>query len=435
MKINARSFRRAVALCAVLALAAAASAEQKGSPTGITKLPPKITPASPASPAGVDTGGGVPGGYGPGALSLQQLTRVARPNLALFLPFDRDCASPNNPTVPLDLACGRPLFNRNSYIAPFGRLRDSQRFGILAFGALQPMFIAVPPVAQAYSLDMNQACTMAVWVFPERLGGLTGSANQTLFCRGVTTLENAPSYCLALSPNGIPYFEGRVPANWPNPGPWVRQAARAVTLGRWQHVCVVFNAGQVSFYIDGQPAGQLTAPAKALDAVRPSDCPLYIGARYAYDPTGDIRDPYFGYLDDLALWNRALLPRDIAMLASDNDGNGIADYWDFMITGRVPPPSGSTVAPTPTPVSPTPTPTPGPAFTGQTKITPVSPKKTARYKSPAPPNFPQGGGPGAIGPGGMEGGHDGVNITPTPTAAPRPKGFTSTARPTPVKKK
>ncbi|MCX8035712.1 MAG: LamG domain-containing protein [Candidatus Sumerlaeia bacterium] len=435
MIVGKISLCRATVVCTVLALGALAYAGQKGPATGITKLTPKATAGSPASPAGVDTGKGVPGGYGPGALSLQQLTRIARPNLAVFLPFDRDCVVPNNPTVPLDLGGGHAVFNRNSYIAPFGRLRDSQRFGILAFGAIQPMFIAVPPAAHTLALDMNQACTIAVWVFPERLGGLTGSANQTILCRGVTTLENAPSYCLALSPNGIPYFEGRVPANWPNPGPWVRQAARAVSLGRWQHICVVFNAGQVSFYIDGQPAGQLTAPAKALDAVRPSDCPLYIGARYAYDPTGDIRDPYFGYLDDLALWNRPLLPRDIAMLVSDNDSNGIADYWDFMITGRVPPPTGSKVTPTPTPVTPTPTPTPGPAFTGQTQATPVSPKKTPRYKSPTPPGVPQGVGPGALGPGGMESGPGGAIVAPTPTPTPRAKGFTSTARPTPLKKK
>jgi hypothetical protein len=416
-------------------------------------------------------GGTLPGrAYGRGAQTPLQLIQYAKPNLVVYFPFDRDTYDRNNPTIPLDIV-GHPVFNAGAYMRP-GRLRDSERFGPLA-----PMFIAVPSAPNALALDMSQYCTIAAWVLPERLGGFSGSNNETILSRGVTSIDPSLSYCLYLSPTGVPTFESRIPPNYPNPGVWTRQANRSVGLGMWRHVAVVFNAGTINFYIDGQLAGQSTAPARAVDGVRLPECPVYIATRFVNNQTNEIRDPYFGHLDDLALWNRPLKPDEITLLVTDADGNGMADFWDLQITGYLPAPmSGANPTSGPTPVPPTPispvileknrpptpsgppgggtmrlTPTPAPTRT-PSRITPLKPEgepgnrvspvatPTPRRdkKGPASPSSPKVTSPESAAPSAPPPGvrrqptpRGGVKPTPTPrspdgsaeTAPPPPRGF------------
>jgi len=359
----------------ILVVSEGRSAPGQKSRSALTRATPKTT-----SPAATPLAGtAVPARpYGTGAQTPLQLLNRGKPNLLIYFPFDRDVYDRNNPAVPLDIM-GHLIYNSGAYMRP-GRLRDSERFGPLV-----AMFIAVPPAPNTISLDMSQYCTIAAWVLPERFGGITGTNSEAILCRGVTTTDNSLSYGLYLSAAGIPVFESRVPPNLPNPGPWARQASRGVAPGQWHHVCVVYEAGIVSFYIDGQSAGQSQAPPpRVLDSVRLAQCPVYIGTRFVNDLTGEIRDPYFGYLDDLALWNRPLKPNEIALLASDADGNGMADFWDLLITGFYPAPASGTTptsgtAPTPIPPTPTRSPftikgakTPTPSATPAGRVAPRS---------------------------------------------------------------
>jgi len=315
------------------------------------------------------------------------------------------------------------------------------------------MFLAVSPAGLATDLSMNQGCTIAVWLSPERRGGLNGSTNMTILSRGVTTQENTVCYGLGLNPQNVPFFESRVPANWPQPGPWTRQATRSLGSG-WNHVAAIFNGGAVSFYINGQPAGQAQAPARQLDSVRYPALPVYVGARFVSDVTGEIREPYFGAIDDLALLSRPLSGTDIALLASDADANGMADYWDFQITGHLPAPNpylttGPITTPTPTPSKPKGYPiqkkATGPGGSGPSV-------EGGRPQGPSPKRNP--GTAPRVGPGGPETGPSGPTApgtsvppanrdrrmgpgpaptqppaapnapkaTPTPTPTPRPSG-------------
>jgi hypothetical protein len=341
---------------------------------------------------------------------------VTRPNLVVYFPFDRDCYAPNNPAVPLDLSPnGRTIYNFGAYMSG-GRLRDGLRFGLDAFGVARPMYLVVPQMPSAYDLNMTAACTMAAWVSDERPGGLSGSSDQTIMCRGATDQDNRVSYCLGLTAQMVPFFE-----SWAPTGAWRRMADRQISSG-WQHVCVVFFGGNVSFYINGQPAGQSKAPVPTLgQPVLNSQVPLFIGVRFANQQTGDFRDPYFGTLDDVALWNRALTAPEISLLATDANGNGIADYWDTLITGIRPAPiSGSPGVPTPTPTISSPyrsisgpqPPGPTPSGSKSTNVTPKSSgSKSSRGPSQSGPSGPNRlGGPGGSPPGPAK--------TPTPTPIP-----------------
>jgi hypothetical protein len=385
------------------------TAPAPGQREGIIRLTPRVTlPGATPTPVG----GTIPGrAYGRGAQSPLQLLQFAKPNLIVYFPFDRDVYDRANPGIPLDIV-GHPVYNDGAYAGP-GRLRDAVRLGPLA-----PMFLSVVSAPNTISLDMNQYCTVVAWVLPERLGGLTGAANETILSRGVTMTDPSLSYAFYLSPRGIPTFESRVPTGYPNPGIWTRQASRGIGIGLWRHVAVVFNAGTVTFYIDGQPAGQATAPARAVDGVRFPQCPLYVGARFVTDQVTEIRDPYFGLLDELALWNRPLKDAEIVLLATDADVNGMADFWDQMITGYLPAPISTpltttgTVTPTPIPPvprfspislekgrTPTPTPSGGPARMGPPRLTPT----------PTPTRTPS-----RIVPYGRESGPGSPSATPTP---------------------
>jgi hypothetical protein len=431
IRLTVAAMLSAMALLAVAEGLAAPGPAQRPGPA-LTRATPKVTPPGSTSPAG----GGPTGVYGRGAQTPLQLIPMAKPNLVIYFPFDLDVYDRANPTVPLDIV-GHPIINSGAYARP-GRLRDSLRFGPLA-----PMFLAVPSAPNTLSLDITRYCTIATWVLPERLGGFTGTNNETILARGVTSIDPSLSYAFYLSSKGVPVFESRIPPGYPNPGAWTRQAARGIGIGLWRHLAVVFNAGAISFYIDGQPAGQATAPALAVDTVRIPQCPIFIGTRFSSEQTGDIRDPYFGLLDDLALWSRPLRADEIALLVSDADGNGIADYWDQQITGYLPAPiavtpaTSGTVTPTPIPPTPTrspftvdknrtptPTPTPrpsGPPFgKGSFRPTPTPTPTPPRIM----PNKPEGRplGPGSPTPTPVRRGKQGPTPTPTPTPTPKRSG-------------
>jgi len=399
-------------LICLMALLGAAHGATPAAPTG-----PRALSVSGPTPAPGATGlAGGTGIYGPGAVSPLQLLRVTRPNLAVFFPFDRDCYAPNNSAVPLDLSPNsRTVFNFGGYMWR-GRLRDGMRFGLDAVGVLRPAYLVVPQMPVSYDLDMTGVCTMAAWVSDERPGGLTGSGDQAIMCRGATDQDNTVSYCLGLTSAMVPFIE-----SWAPSSAWRRMADRQISAG-WQHVCVVFSGGSVSFYINGQLAGQSKAPAPSLrPLILNSQVPLFIAARFASQVTGEIRDPYFGILDDVALWNRALTPIEISALASDVNGNGISDYWDTLITGIRPAPipgAPGTVTPTPTISSPyrsiTGPQPPNPTAPGS-KSSKVTPKPTPSMSSsgssqqgPSGPN--RRGGPGGPPPG--------PSKTPTPTPLP-----------------
>jgi len=355
---------------------------------GLTQGSPKKTPA--VTPTPLPQGG--TSGYStrPPAQSLLQLTQIPvnRPCLVVFLPFDRECFSPNN--IPLDLGSpvrypgsNHPIICNGPYIWG-GRFRQALRFGFSPFGGIQPMHLAVLVPSALADLNMNQTCTMAAWVYPELLGGPDGSTNMMIMSRGAVPENNySVGYAFGLTPQGQPFLESRIPPASAYPGriaagPWTVKAKGAVPLRRWTHVCVVFEYGSIRFYFNGvpeEPPQHMPGMLKAFDAANLGITPLFVGARFASG--AEIREPYFGLLDDVALWSIPLYPRYvdlgaiaatrprdmyIKMLASDGEYQ-IAAYWQYLITGNL---SGVASSTTPT--------------TASTPVSPISPRSL--IKSP-----------------------------------------------------
>ncbi|MCW5557614.1 MAG: cadherin-like domain-containing protein [Verrucomicrobiae bacterium] len=95
---------------------------------------------------------------------------------------------------------------------------------------------------------------------------------------------------------------------------WVNDSAqvlsdRPVTFGEWQHVAITSSDTARTFYINGQPAGSGSAPAVAPDSTGAA-----IGGVIA--EVGNARNRFEGDIDEVALWDRALSPAELAELTA-----------------------------------------------------------------------------------------------------------------------
>jgi len=96
----------------------------------------------------------------------------------------------------------------------------------------------------------------------------------------------------------------------------------SVNNGQWRHVAFVRNGLTGTFYVDGIPAGSMTAAKN----VSYTNSDLVIGGDYRdYTNLGKTDLFWTGQLDDLSISSTALTPAQILLLAVDADGDGLTD--------------------------------------------------------------------------------------------------------------
>ncbi|MFO1460689.1 MAG: LamG-like jellyroll fold domain-containing protein [Verrucomicrobiota bacterium] len=155
-------------------------------------------------------------------------------------------------------------------------------------------------------LSASPAWTVSAWIRPRS----AGNTYPVIYSEG--------HWALSL---GLQQGTGRLDS-WVNNN---NQAVsdRAVTFGEWQHVALTSDGTSRVFYINGQPAGSGNAAA-----VVPNASGAAIGGTIS-ELTGT-RNRFDGDIDDVALWNRALTPAELAVLAVaplKGSESGLIAWW------------------------------------------------------------------------------------------------------------
>ncbi|MCP5521189.1 MAG: immunoglobulin domain-containing protein [Verrucomicrobiales bacterium] len=143
-------------------------------------------------------------------------------------------------------------------------------------------------VAHNDLLNMTGELTVSVWLNPWGMS----SANHDRVFRKDTNFD------FVLLPNGEVRTYGIGKTAYLQPGGW--------ELDTWAHFVYVYKNGTLQWYKNGEPLGDAIAPASIGEL---STKPLVIGNYQA--PPGSINRPYFGTIDDLGIWQRALSPTEI----------------------------------------------------------------------------------------------------------------------------
>jgi len=155
-------------------------------------------------------------------------------------------------------------------------------------------------IAHAPSVSISGAVTMSAWFFPNTL-----ASNWRII---ITKLQSAP----LLANYGIPhngmtfYVNYAASSGWQNHG-----SASSFTPGRWYHIVGVIDDDndRMLLYVDGVVEHDMpeTTPMEE------DTGPVWIG----WSPTNGGVD---GIIDEVAIWNRALTPAEIAGLYPGSGG-------------------------------------------------------------------------------------------------------------------
>ena len=161
-------------------------------------------------------------------------------------------------------------------------------------------------VPDSDSLDLTDEITIAAWVKPAGSGwgailakspsdggGANHSGNYEL--RMQNNANQTPQWLYETGPG----INSTVTLNVVGAGP---------TVGEWNHIALTMdNAGNYTYFLNGVST---STAAGAPFGTLTNDNPLYIGTR------ADLFTTIDGHLDEVALWNRALTPEEVAQVAS-----------------------------------------------------------------------------------------------------------------------
>lgn len=159
-------------------------------------------------------------------------------------------------------------------------------------------------VADNLSLDITTAITIEAWINPTTLG-ILGTLDRYRYIVS-KRLENVANYGFRLNGERLEfYYKGLT--GWQV---W-QSDLDVISLGLWQHVAVAFtfSSGSVALYVNGVPVNGSWTFGSGFEAVMANDYPLRIGALYE----GKLL-PFDGMIDEVRIWNIALLSEDIYKL-------------------------------------------------------------------------------------------------------------------------
>lgn len=182
-------------------------------------------------------------------------------------------------------------------------------------------------IEDAPDLHLREALTVSVWFRAESLAAGTGGW-QAIFCKGIApdrSPYNMREFGLWLNETGSLTFAA-TPAGAENSGAarQISTEAGIVRGGQWYHAAVSVDAaaGSMSVYLNGDRVAEGLFSAAA---VRDSPGFLRIGGL-------DDRDYFYGVVDEVQVWSRALSRREILLNMNRpllGNEEGLVAYYTF----------------------------------------------------------------------------------------------------------
>lgn len=154
-------------------------------------------------------------------------------------------------------------------------------------------YILVPNSASLSS--PSTACTQAGWVMLYGVSSVGAGFNPLL----MKSADGSNAFMYRMIAN--PTYMGAAFNNWGT----ATSCAQTTPLNEWHHVATVFNGSTLKCYYDGALIGTLAMVMTITADARP----LTIGA----DVPG-ILEIFYGKIDDVCIYNRALTDEDVAQL-------------------------------------------------------------------------------------------------------------------------
>lgn len=175
-------------------------------------------------------------------------------------------------------------------------------------------------------LEMTNQLTVEAWIYPKAFAsGPTGGSIVCKHAWGVSMY----GWVLRCGGNGQLSFNlgglsGASPVGWKE----IVSDTGTLVLNTWQHVAATFDGTMLQLYINGAMAGNLPF----VGTINPSTgYKVRIGA--LADTVWGMSRYFNGYIDEVRVWNRSLMPAEIISGMDDHIDpalqTGLVGYWRF----------------------------------------------------------------------------------------------------------
>jgi hypothetical protein len=163
-----------------------------------------------------------------------------------------------------------------------------------------------------YGIGGSGARTVSMWIKP-----VASDHDQTLIQWGAD--KTGQLWLLCLLADGtvkVAAYDGGV------------QSSKPISFNQWHHIVVTLregqpDSGQICLYIDGQ--SQAVALANHCTINTSQNVPVHLGVWYK-SSTGSLLNYFYGLMDDVCIYNRALDESEIAPVYY---ADGLVNHWKF----------------------------------------------------------------------------------------------------------
>lgn len=180
-------------------------------------------------------------------------------------------------------------------------------------------------IPDSSSLDVTTQFTLAAWVYPKGYKG--GYPDMGVITKHAEGAGSYNGYLIGLHRNGenwqvLCQFNAQG-ESWPTNEIF----GGVVTDNTWHHIACTYDNSELRVYVNGSLAGSVSVGPKN---VANSSSPVRIGNDLGLSP-------FNGYIDEAAIFNRALTPQEIASLYNEKKLTlALSQQWNFVSFMKLP---------------------------------------------------------------------------------------------------